>query len=423
MPGMEAVRSNIMIKSADGGKRIKYLLFPIMIWLLAFQSPLESVHRIFAYTDEITACIGAAGCVLVVLNGKKFRLSKDTWLVVAAMAVFMAVGLLGNLLYRYQPLSTVLVDLFTNFKFFFAIAAGYFLFGDMQWDRLSEQGRKHARIIALLLFCIFLLDRVFNFWPAQVRYGIKSARLFFFHPTYLAGAMVFLVVLLTAFYEKKNLPCIAMAVLMMAFTLRSKAIASAAAFMMLFVFAIVMKRKINLYHLAALGGACFVIGLPFIWFYYFSVGLKSVRAWLTVCSVWIMRDYFPIGTGFGTFASAAAAERLSPVYYLYNMEQYVGAAANWQNYLCDTFWPIIFGQTGAIGTCAFLIALCCIGRRTLLLHKKSSYVYVSALFALIYLLIGSTSEPSFHNSVAVPLALMCGIFFRVENNKSNENTE
>lgn len=412
-----------MIKITVNGKSVNCFIFLVMLWMLTFQSPLESVHHIFAYIDELTACIGIACCGAVMLNYPKFKLAKDTWWIVAALTIFVAVGLLGNLLFQYQPLSAVLIDLFTNLKFFFTISAGYYLFGTVGWDELSKYGSKHARVITLALFCVFLVDRVFHIWPGQIRYGIQSAQLFFHHPTYFAGAMAFLLVLLTAFYEKKNVPYLAMAVLMMAFTLRSKAMASAAVFVFFFFFAVVLKQRIKVWHLSVLGSVCLLIGLPLIWYYYFSVGLGSVRAWLTVCSIWIMGDYFPIGTGFATFASSAAAEYFSPVYLLYSIEQYVGFDLSWPSYLSDTFWPIIFGQTGVVGTCAFLTALFLIGRRMLRLYKKNRFVYAGALFAVVYLLIGSTAEPSFHNAAAVPLALMLGIIFGSEKDRLNGHAE
>lgn len=383
----------------------------VLIWILAFQNPLERVWGSFSYIDEFTALIGAYLGLYDIVVVRKGRPSKDQMWTGIPLLVFIAAGLAGNLIYQYQPLKSVMIDLYTNLKFFFAIGTGYYLFASMDWKDLKKTAGWNARLIISFLFVLFLIDRIFHIWPGQVRYGISSAVLFYAHPSYFAGALAFLLVLLLGTYEKKNISYIAMALLMMAFTLRSKAIASAAAGTFLFCLVVILKRQIKVWHLAVLGGVCVLIGLPFIWFYYFSVGLSSVRTWLTVCSAWIIRDYFPIGTGFGTFASSEAAKNFSPVYLIYDMEKYMYAKDNWRVFLTDTFWPIIFGQTGLIGTCAFLTVLFQIGKNVWGMYKQNRYAYVSLLFSFIYLLISSTSEPSFHNAIAIPLAMMVGLLF------------
>lgn len=391
----------------------------VMIWILVFQSPLEKIWDPFSYIDEFTALIGACLGLYDIVIVRKGRPSKEQLWMGIPLLVFVFAGLAGNLIYQYQPLKSVIIDLYTNLKFFFAIGTGYYLFASEDWENLQKTAGWNARLITVFLFALFLLDRFFHIWPEQVRYGISSAVLFYAHPSFFAGALAFLVVLLLGTYEKKNISYIAMALLMMAFTLRSKAIASATAGAFLFCLAVILKRQIKVWHLAVLGSVCVLIGLPLIWYYYFSVGLSSVRTWLTVCSVWIIRDYFPIGTGFGTFASSEAARNFSPVYLLYDMEKYMLVSDNWRGFLSDTFWPIIFGQTGIIGTCAFLTTLFRIGKNVWGMYQQNRYAYVSLLFSFIYLLISSTSEPAFHNAVAIPLAMMVGLLFAAKKSGLN----
>lgn len=385
-----------------------------LIWILVFQSPLEKVWDPFSYIDEFTALIGACLGLYDIVIVRKGRPSKEQlWMGIPLLA-FIAVGLAGNVIYQYQPLKCVIIDLYTNLKFFFAIGTGYYLFASMAWEEMKKTAGRNAQIITLCLFTLFLIDRAFHIWPSQVRYGISSAVLFYFHPTYLAGAMAFLLGLLILSYDRKKLLPIIMALVMMVFTLRSKAIAGAAAFVFFFFFSVVLKQRIKVWHLTILGSVCVCIGLPLLRFYYVEWGLSSPRAWLTAFSVRIMCEYFPIGTGFGTFASAMANKNFSPVYVIYNLEQYVSIHDGWRNYLSDTFWPIIFGQTGIIGTCAFCVAMFQIAKSVLQMHKKDMYAYVSAISSLTYLLISSTSEPSFHHSTAIPLALIFGILLGIK---------
>ena len=52
-----------------------------------------------------------------------------------------------------------------------------------------------------------------------------------------------------------------------------------------------------------------------------------------------------------------------------------------------------------------------IRKRCLAVEKFDRYAYVGGLFVFAYLLISSAAEPAFHNSVAIPLAMMIGIVF------------
>lgn len=415
-------------------------LLAVLMWLLVLQNPLENLSHSFAYLDELVALAGMLLGGYVVFVQDKGRYIKDHLHVWIPLAVFVAAGLAGNLIYRYQPRKCVVVDLFTNLKFFAAISLGYFFFRRTPWEDLKRVAVLNGNAAVILLFCLFLADRFLGLYPAEVRYGIRSAVLFYNHPTYLAGALAFLLMLLTVFYEKKNLPAIAMALIMLFLTLRAKSMAAAAAYVAIFLFFGVFKRKLTPWHVIVLGVACVLIAWPKIHFYFIELADHSARSVMMVTSFRIMKDYFPIGTGFGTFASAEAAKHYSPVYRIYgfnnnfelrdvrdveNTMRLISEShflSQWYQenpsmvyhrpFLNDHFWPIIFGQTGLIGTLAFVALLgflvwCCLRVNRLDLHA-----YSGILFALVYLLISSMAEPAFHNALAVPLALVMGITFQ-----------
>ena len=422
-------------------------IFITLIWILVFQSPLEKVWDPFSYIDEIVALIGAILGVYDIVIVRKCRPSKEQMIVGVLITAFVVTGLAGNLIYQYQPIKSVIIDLYTNLKFFFAVGTGYYLFKNAEWKDLENVATVNARLIVFFIFILFLVDRVLNIWPAEIRYGIKSVILFYHHMTYLAGAMAFIVVLLTIFYQKKNLPYIAMALVIIAFTLRSKAIVAVLAYIAMFVFFVVLKQKLKLWYLAVLGIAGIAIAWPKISFYFIELAGHSARSVFLITSLLIMKEYFQIGTGFGTFGSAEAAKNYSPVYYKYNfhlnyelrnvndletalelIENNEWLSAQYannpnflygQNFMSDHFWPIIFGQTGAIGTVIFLVILCNFVYKCLKLYEYNLYSYVGVMFVFVYILISSIAEPAFHNAVAIPLAIAVGIvFYKSESNIS-----
>ena len=69
----------------------------------------------------------------------------------------------------------------------------------------------------------------------------------------------------------------------------------------------------------------------------------------------IIWDYFPFGSGMGTFGCAAAADYYSPLYYKYKMDDIWGLTPDNPMFLADAFYPVL-AQIGVVGIfffCAF----------------------------------------------------------------------
>jgi len=397
-------------------------LYVLVIWLCFFQNPLEGINTFFAYIDEGIALLGAVLTLYHILIKRELTIKKDIIFIFIPLCIFLISGLTGNIIYNYQPISAVVIDFYTNIKFFLALLTGIYFLGNIKWNDLSRLSNINAKIITIIMFAIFVFDRIFNFYPGNYRYGIKVAKLFFGHATYLAGAVVFLVTLLTVFYQKRNLPYIFMNLIMLAFTLRFKAFGAVALYIALFVIIVVLKFELKLWHIAVLAVIAAVVGWPKIHYYFIELAWHSTRSVLLMLSFVILKDYFPIGTGFGTYASSQAEKHFSPVYKIYNFENLVKRDTGWRGYMNDSFWPIIVGQTGFLGTIAYLIVMVQIAWKIFNLQKFNKYIFVGIMFSFGYLGIASLAEPAFNNAVAVPLAILMGLSFKM-NYSSNDLTK
>ena len=87
----------------------------------------------------------------------------------------------------------------------------------------------------------------------------------------------------------------------------------------------------------------------------------NVRLGMYFASFRIAKDYFPLGSGMGTFGSLASIIKgyYSPLYYEYHVSN-IGAnsqedVAVGHHTLLDTYWPHIFGELGFLGTLLFLL--------------------------------------------------------------------
>jgi len=393
----------------------RYWLMIAVFYLLLFQDPLQNLFEGFVYIDEFFALAGLASICYQIVKRGKLRISGKAKGMVLPLIIFLLTGILGNLIFRYQPTTAVLIDIYTNFKFFLSMVTGYYLLrGIDKWH-----GRDglifHAKAMALLLFVLLCADQLLHVFDSPgTRYGIRVTQLMYGHATHLAAAVVFLLSVLTMFYHDKNLPHIVMSLCVLVFTVRGKAIAGAAIYCVVFYFIVIYRKKLRYWHVVLIALIALLIGWEQIYGYYLENVTESARAMLTTTSFEILKDYFPIGTGFGTYASAQASEHYSPVYIKYGLYNIYGLAENKTWFGSDTFWPIIFGQTGFIGSICFVMAIGMLFLQILKVRKTSIPAYAAGIFIFMYLMISSTSEAAFNNAISIPLAMMLGYVLSLE---------
>lgn len=401
-----------MLKKVKENITVKSCLCFLLVLILALQDPIALRVSGFSYLDELLALCGIF--VILFRFRKCIELLKNKYIIclVGAISIFVLVGILGNVIFRYQPFKYWLIDLYTNLKFFFTLAMGFLVYDED--DKEVEMGLlAGAWASSIFLFFVFAADRLFHFYGGQVRYGIRSAELFYFHCTYLAGTMAFLTALLLVFYRKYNLILMLGNIVIMFFTLRSKAIATAFIFVILWIQIMWRKRDIKLWHIVSVGVATIALGAKQIYFYFIQLSGWSGRSIILQTCFKVMKDYFPIGTGFGTYGSHVAAEHYSPVYVKYGfLETDTLIPGGEVSYFDDQFWPIIIGQTGFIGTIAYVIAITVLIMLCWKLQRSRRSEYLAGFFIFVYLLLSSTGEPAFNNMVGIPMALVLGILFK-----------
>lgn len=401
----------------------KDLALIAIFYLLLLQNPLEQVHPLFAYIDELFGFIGIGTILYQGIREGKLVIKKSSFRMILALAVFFAAGIMGNLIYRYQPLQAVLIDIYTNLKFFLAVLSGYVLFQNMDLENKRNVLLTHAKLAATVFFVLLVLDLAFQIFPNQeTRYGLRVVQLSYSHPTYLAGTAVFLLSVLTVFYRRQNLIYIVMSLLVLFFTLRGKAIAGVAVYCLIFYFILIYRKKLRFWHLVLIALVALAVAGEQVAYYYIELEGRSARSALTQTAIAIAKDYFPIGTGFGTFASSSAAEYYSPVYLKYGLNNVHGLSIGNTSFGSDTFWPIILGQTGAVGTAAYIVVLAMLFLRLQVIRKISISAYAAGIFVFGYLMISSTSEPAFSNAISVPLAMLLGYILTLEKHRQKRGT-
>lgn len=150
----------------------------------------------------------------------------------------------------------------------------------------------------------------------------------------------------------------------------------------------------------------------------------AVRNIMTYTGIKIVRDYFPLGVGWGKFGSATSAQYVSEIYQTYGIEGLWGLDYDGNHsFMQDTQWPMFLGETGFLGTFVFLTILYVAFSPYLKTFFNNTKDKISAIPAMlfIYFIVVSIGKPVF---VAVPHSYVlwgfAGIFYNNIKNIQNK---
>jgi len=137
---------------------------------------------------------------------------------------------------------------------------------------------------------------------------------------------------------------------------------------------------------------------------------ENARAALHIKSAEIATDYFPLGSGAGTFSSQPSRSiYFSPLYYEYGMTFFYGASEEQSSFLMDAGWPKFIAEAGWIGGGAYFLAYF-IAALTLVISFFKNPNAVNVFGIMISLLVFSSALGSAVFTGDIGL-MMCALLF------------
>ncbi len=374
--------------------------------VLIFQNLIEKYIKIIKYFDETIAVIGIIAIYIYIIK-KDFRIPKNDFVIMNGIIVITIIGFFSIFSYRLQELKYAMVDWIIFIKFFSAYFLGKIIKKSFSLNKKLIS--RNIQIIIIILFLFSIANYIFDLYPGEIRYGLKSNKIFYGHPTYLAVVCIALLSINIKYTKKVFSFYNIVTLLLLLSTLRFKSIGAAIVCFVIAVYIDMTGKKITFTKLGIAGLLVIFVTFQQIEAYYFTKN-ENARNELTRTSITIAKEYFPIGTGFGTYGSYASAKKYSAVYYKYGLNNVWGLSKDFNAFITDTFWPMIIGQFGILGCATYIICLIYIFKNIQegYSYTKDKYVYLACLISLVYLLISSSSETAFANSFASLLALIIG---------------
>lgn len=419
----------------NGLKLYKSDILVIMTFSLAVASMFMSIGvEVMSYLDEM---MELTLCIVIVIAIAKKRYTSNEYIIIFLSSILFSIGILGNVLYKYQTnISQILIDVIATFKgiIYFLGIRGLNING-IRSKRVITRLYNVFLTLVIIIFPFAVINLFFDIGMSHESvYGIRGFT--FLYSAEGNFSLIFYVIVtclvcniaVKGQFRGKLIGQSIIIMLLWASSLRSRAIGFAILFfVMCYVFIRQkdsVKKRIHIWKLIP-------IGLLLLWIandkivYYFVENKTTARYNLLYYGLVTLKRFFPIGSGFGTYGSAVAADHYSPLYIEYGFERIHGLSFNNRKFANDGLWGEIFGQFGFIGTIIFMLVFYLIFR-SVYKQAVSKYDKFAVLYILLIILGGSIGTKTVMHFTITPCFILLGLlsnYFRSINYKRLEISE
>lgn len=395
--------------------------FLATLLLAMFSAPLEQLSGIaqFSTLDEVAPVYAVTTCLLArTLSGQQLRLPFGA----ALFGVFILAGLASGIPGGVPSVITAGGLLGMTKGFLFGIAACQLDVSGQMFDRSLRLGCKLMLVVAA---CILLNMAAPTLWTslliepgANVTGPLWGQPLVgpFTRPAALGRLCMMAALVCMAYSVRRRwtLPVTAMVGLLVVSVLiigQSKSIIALGVGIVVILIQL-RHRPLALAGAYALAAGLVVAGAPLVSGITQDISRysadTSARSLLAAGSAELAAREFPLGVGFGRFASPTAAQYYSPYYTELGFENRFGLSPHQSAYLTDTAWPAILGESGWLGASAFAGALLVILIKTSRVMKqrlpdRTHLLALSTLLLVLASVVESSSGPVFTSAPSFPL--------------------
>lgn len=361
----------------------------------------------FTYTDELLMA------VLLVYGIKYGQYGKEAKLVLILFVFYVIYSLLWGVACKEAIFTDVLIFMKPFVGLYVSIGMGL---------TLDDIDKERIRKLVIVLFVISL-----GFCAISYNYFASD---FMGHPSRIAT--LFQILGVTYFYcsERTKRDIIITMVIfccsLLSFRSKSYAFVAAAFFIIFYLNASRLER----FSLSGLIIILLGVSMMFMvawekFYFYFVTGSNSelsasfARPALYQGAFWIMNDYFPFGSGFGSYACYASGLYYSPIYYQYGLDVVQGLDEYEGAFISDTFFPQI-AQFGVVGLFLFILFFVIRYKeivRNSTINNDVLLMKMSILILLFFLIESSVDSTFVHNRGMV-MMMLWGMLI----NESNEKT-
>lgn len=400
------------------------IFLTILVICFILQDLLQEYIGLFRYLDEVVSISLLGIYIYGILYSKKAKKQEIQCLIMIILVTF--IGISNNVMTGIQERnSAIMMDVINTFKF-------TFVFLGLTQINSKISNRKIIRNVSAFCKCyivVLLVCAIINSFTdigmyTGIRYGLKSFSFVYGIPGIVINHCTYIILVLiaeTSVLKKNNKKYILITLIVILATLKSRGLGLIAMFCMLY-YILLIKKKTNIRtYVFAIIIILGVIGMSQFEFYFIE-NTNAPRALFLLNAIKLAKKYFPLGTGFGTFGSFAAANYYSPLYYELGFSNKWGMGPSESLFLSDNYWPAILAQFGVIGFALFVILIIKYFKSlsTYIIKRNNSYTKLAFSFVTMDCLMSSIQSAYISHYSMIALIFILMIMF---NNKEHYQSE
>lgn len=391
----------------------KDIITVAVIFVFLFQQPLQEKVSVFQYFDDLLTAL-SLGYFLLKRNRNMIYLK-----MVALMLVILLYGLMCNHLSGVDRTSSaIFMDIIYIFKIFIMyIGASEYYKNYQDIKGILRFTAKSIRIIVIIAFVLLLVSQFMNTgMVGKARYGFGSYAFIYKTAAYFSLYCVGYITILTidlheGMHKKYNLLCILLNLILWVSTMRSRAFAYVAIYIVLYVILIkgekhLTIKKFKKRYFVFISIVAIAIAKNQIENYFYST--VTARVILLQTGVIVMKRFFPLGAGFATYGTEAAKKFYSPLYYEHGVNSFWALTEDGSE-LTDCYWPALFGELGFIGTMLMVILFYMLFKDIIMRARSNRYLYFAIIFFSMTMFASSTVTAVFASSITVGYMFILGM--------------
>lgn len=309
-------------------------------------------YGILSYWDELFCLFFV---MLYIGNTFRKKISKDEIFYLCILVVLLVIGIIGNLIFGYQEsIDAIIRDVIGFLKFPITFIALYHSKISESFAKKIFQMIPFIKVIIWIIFicgiCSLFID--IGMSQEEFRLGIHPYMFLYSHPTYLTTGLGCLLCLLNAAGEanfKEDLVIL----VSIALGMRTKGLA----FIAIYIFSKYSKkwmRRFKVLYWTVIG--ILVVSVSFSKLMLYASYSNSPRESLYVGALQLMKECFPIGSGFASYASHISGKFLSSVYSFVHISGLYDYKGEISADIGDAGLPYYVGQFGVLG-CIVIVYL------------------------------------------------------------------
>ncbi|RGH94317.1 hypothetical protein DW708_04695 [Ruminococcus sp. AM27-11LB] len=363
------------------------MLESVFLLFILFQNIISRfLPSIFSYWDEL-ACIIFLIIYFAKSNG---RIRKSESYYFLAILSVIVLGLIGNLVFRYQlSISAIGRDILGTVKFFVVFIS---LYRHRLMDKLTKRLVDLIPLIkgfCLIVFCLGVVSifKDIGMNQEEVRGFLYPYMFIYSHPTYLTTGLICILCILNAADRLSKVDdIIILSTIVLA--MRTKGVAFIAVYVFL-KYGSHWVKKLQIIYWPIIGIIVFFVARSKLLLY--TSFSNSPRESLYRGAFELVKKCFPIGSGFATFASHISGKYLSKVYnFIYIAGMRGGGDAEFID-LGDAGLAYYIGQFGVIGIILFAYLFYKTFRMSILNLDQKSWWPVLYMWILVLISIPTES--------------------------------